>query len=299
MAMASGVPAMSVEEGYRRCEAITRTGAANFYYGIRLLAPERRRAMCAVYAFARRVDDIGDGGLASEEKLRRLDEQSRALAVLSGGDVPQEDPVMVALDDAYGRFAIPPDALQALIAGVRMDVEGVTYESAEDLVLYCRRVAGAIGRACLAIFGLRDPTGTDLLAASRLADDLGVALQLTNILRDVREDAQNGRVYLPAEDLRRFGVSAPGADGGWNAGRQVALFRFEADRARGWFERGMALAPLLDRRSAACLLAMAGIYSRVLGRIEADPERVLRERVSLPIHEKAWIAARSMVGAGR
>jgi phytoene synthase len=293
---------MSIQEGYRCCEAITRAGAANFYYGIRLLAPERRRAMCAVYAFARRVDDIGDGGLAPEEKLRRLDEQSRALAVLETEVVPgaaSEDPVMVALADAYTRFAIPPDALQALIAGVRMDVEGFTYESAEDLVLYCRRVAGAIGRACLAIFGLRDPAGTDLLAANRLADDLGVALQLTNILRDVREDAQNGRVYLPAQDIRRFGVSAPGADGGWDAGRSVALFRFEAERARGWFERGMALAPLLDRRSAACLLAMAGIYRRVLSRIEADPERVLRERVSLPIHEKAWIAARGMVGASR
>jgi 15-cis-phytoene synthase len=289
---------LGAEEAYRRCEAITRAGAANFYYGIRLLAPKRRRAMCAVYAFARRVDDIGDGSLVPEEKLRRLDEQAQALASLSGDPVRGEDPVMVALSDAYTRFAVPPDALQALIAGVHMDVEETAYESFEDLVLYCRRVAGAIGRACLAIFALRDPAGTDMVQADRLADDLGVALQLINILRDIREDAQNGRVYLPAEDLRRFGVIAPGKDID-DPGQLAALIRFEAERANEWFERGIALAPLLDRRSAACLLAMAGIYNRLLSRIVADPQRALGERVALPIHEKAWVAARGMLGVGR
>jgi 15-cis-phytoene synthase len=360
---------IAAEEAYRQCEAITRRTAANFYYGIRLLPLERRRAMCAVYAFARRVDDIGDGSLAREDKLRRLDEQARALAGLSGGGVRDSgrsgvgfasaharpagspdgcgpDPVMVALADAYARFDVPPDALEALIEGVRMDVEGVTYESFDELVLYCRRVAGAIGRACLAIFALRDPAGTDRALADRLADDLGVALQLTNILRDVREDANNGRVYLPAEDLRRFGLIAPGdeheaasliarladrsstrgahnpegwvgpddsvarrgagAEGGnggdredTEAGWLEALVRFQADRAQGWFDRGIALAPLLDRRSAACLLAMAGIYSRLLRRIAADPEHALRERIALPMHEKALVAARSMLGGSR
>ncbi len=306
---------MSTQEAYRQCEAITRATAANFYYGIRLLAPERRRAMCAVYAFARRVDDIGDGELAPEEKLRRLDEQAQALAAFT-----DTDPVMVALADAYARYSVPPDAMQALIAGVRMDVAGVTYESFDELVIYCRRVAGAIGRACLAIFALRDPAGTDLIEADRLADDLGVALQLTNILRDVREDAHNGRVYLPAQDLRRFGLIVAGgehevastivrlAEGGEESGGDSAdeqdmqggdleaLVRFQADRARQWFERGIALAPLLDRRSAACLLAMSGIYSRLLRRIAGDPERALRERIALSMHEKAWVAARSMIG---
>ncbi|MGO9248473.1 MAG: presqualene diphosphate synthase HpnD [Solirubrobacteraceae bacterium] len=281
---------ISTAEAYRRCEAITRRSAANFYYGIRLLAPERRRAMCAVYALARRVDDIGDGQLAREEKLRRLDEQAKALAAPGG-----TDPVMVALADAYARFEVPVDALEALIEGVRMDVEGVRYESFDELVVYCRCVAGAIGRACLAIFVLRDPAGTDRARAERLADDLGVALQLTNILRDVREDAQNGRVYLPAEDLRRFGAIPPGEDRE-QLERMSALVRFQAERARGWFDRGMALAPLLDRRSAACLLAMAGIYSKLLDRIAADPERALRERISLGMHEKAWVAVRSMLG---
>jgi 15-cis-phytoene synthase len=350
----------ATQEAYRECEAITRRTAANFYYGIRLLSPERRRAMCAVYAFARRVDDIGDGTLAHEDKLRRLDAQARALAALGGAgegahgalgapgvtggvasmtetehvrttgvapDRPQADPVMVALADVYARFDVPPDALQALIEGVRMDVEGVMYESFEELVLYCRRVAGAIGRACLAIFALRDPAGTDRAAAQQLADDLGVALQLTNILRDVREDAQIGRVYLPAADLRRFGLIAAGDEGEAaetimrladraaidhdgdgdgakldgepaEAGWLDALVRFQAERARVWFDRGMTLAPLLDRRSAACLLAMAGIYSRLLTRIAADPERALRERVSLPMREKTWVAARSMLGGG-
>jgi phytoene synthase len=311
----------ATREAYRECEAITRRTAANFYYGIRLLSPRRREAMCAVYAFARRVDDIGDGTLEPIEKLRRLDAQTQALAGLPHGPTDAHDPVMIALADAYVSFEIPPDALRALIAGVRMDVQGVSYETFDELVLYCRRVAGAIGRACLAIFALRDPAGTDLAAAQRLADDLGVALQLTNILRDVREDAQNGRVYLPAEDLRRFGLIAagaepeaaativalsdraaidadgagPGAEHG-EAGWLDALVRFQADRARGWFERGIELAPLLDRRSAACLLAMAGIYSRLLTRIAAEPERALRERMSLPMREKAWVAARSMLG---
>jgi 15-cis-phytoene synthase len=311
----------ATREAYRECEAITRRTAANFYYGIRLLSPRRREAMCAVYAFARRVDDIGDGTLEPVEKLRRLDAQTQALAELPRGTADAHDPVMIALADAYVSFEIPPDALQALIAGVRMDVQGVSYETFDELVLYCRRVAGAIGRACLAIFALRDPAGTDLAVAQRLADDLGVALQLTNILRDVREDAQNGRVYLPAEDLRRFGLIATGAEpeaaativaltnraaiAGNGAGPEGApgeagwldaLVRFQADRARGWFERGIELAPLLDRRSAACLLAMAGIYSRLLTRIAAEPERALRERISLPMREKAWVAARSMLG---
>ena len=315
-------PPQTVADAYAHCEEITRRQAANFYYGIRLLPRERRRAMCAAYAFARRIDDIGDGTLAREEKLRRLEEEGRALAELERGApaaAGTDDPVMLALADAYARFSLPAGALGELIEGVRMDVDGVTYEGFEELVLYCRRVAGAIGRVCLAIFGLREGAAVSPPAAEALADDLGVALQLTNILRDVGEDAENGRVYLPAEDLRRFGLLAEG-DGGGAAPELLAaiarggpapdghpvdaaarehlqeLVRFEAERAREWFQRGIALAPLLDRRSAACVLAMAGIYRRLLDRIEAQPEAAMRRRTSLPTREKAWVAARGMLG---
>ena len=313
---------VELAEAYRHCEAVTRREAANFYWGIRLLDRDRRQAMCAVYAFARRVDDIGDGALAHTEKLQRLDAEEAALGAAQPNGAhssPQGDLVMVALADANERFQLPAGVLGELIEGVRMDVEGITYESFDDLVLYCRRVAGAIGRVCLAIFGLRGDAVKDMAQAQVLADDLGVALQLTNILRDVREDAQNARVYLPAEDLRRFGLIGEGDEDGAparlaslaalageeepGAAREdldqvLALMRFEATRAREWFQRGLALGGLLDRRSAACVLAMAGIYSRLLDRIEADPEQALGHRVSLPVHEKAWVAARGMIGGG-
>lgn len=300
---------IDVGEAYRQCEALTRARAANFYYGIRLLPGERRRAMCAVYAFARRIDDIGDGTLPAAEKLQGLEAQAAALAGEPGADA-----VMVALADAHRRFPLPQDALEELIEGVRMDVAGATYETFEQLVVYCRRVAGGIGRLCLAIFGLRQGAGVEVARAQRLADELGVALQLTNILRDVREDAHDGRVYLPAEDLRRFGVAsagegapaavlaaldaAAGSPQGPQAAALVTLVRFEAARAGEWFDRGIALTHMLDRRSAACVLAMAGIYRRLLARIEADPQELARHRVSLPAHEKAWVAARGMLGAG-
>jgi 15-cis-phytoene synthase len=296
---------------YARCEAITREEAGNFFYGIRLLSSERRRAMCAVYAFARRVDDIGDGLLPAPEKLSLLDSEAAMLESLGTSPEFGGDPVARALTDAVMRFGVPVDALAALIEGVRMDVAGVSYETFDELVLYCRRVAGAIGRACLAIFGLRRPGG-DMAAAAVLADDLGVALQITNILRDVREDASNGRVYLPGEDLRRFDlpageleIAAPALLGEIErvvpAGDVAALeglLRMEAARAREWFERGMELVPLLDRRSAACVVAMAGIYRRLLERIDADPSQALTARMSLPAREKAWVAVRGMIGAG-
>jgi phytoene synthase len=303
------VASVSTSEAYSRCEAITRTQAANFYYGIRLLPHAQRQAMCAAYSFARRVDDIGDGRLERVEKLRRLDEAAADLTALEQSDaraLASGDPVLVALSDAHMRFSLPPGALGELIEGVRMDVNGVTYESFEELVLYCRRVAGAIGRVCLAIFGRAAEPGPGGADADALADDLGVALQLTNILRDVREDAENGRVYLPAEDLRRFGViaelDAPAPAqvlAGLSDDALRELVRFEAERAQRWFDRGMQLVPLLNRRSAACVLAMAGIYHRLLERIEGDPARVLRERVSLPAHEKAWVAVRALLGDRR
>jgi phytoene synthase len=340
------------QTAYRQCESLTRAAAGNFYYGIRLLPGHKRRAMCAVYAFARRVDDIADGMLEPQEKLRRLDAAAATLERLEPKD---PDPVLAALADASVRFDLPTDALRELIEGVRMDVTGVSYTDFEELELYCRRVAGSIGRLCLAIFGVRgqrhgpsargmadaDDLGvaqrsgrsasavaSDLEVAQRpvrsasaMADDLGVAMQIANIVRDLREDAEHGRVYLPAKELMRYHLhkDAPleahalvalarqgsmaepsvvaGFDGG-DVGQLYALMRFQCLRSRDMFHRGLELVELLDRRSAACVLAMAGIYWRLLGHIEERPDRALAQRMRLKRWEKAWVAARALVGRG-
>jgi len=271
---------------YRHCERVTRRRAANFFYGIRLLPPAKRRAMCACYAFAREVDDIGDGALPPEQKIAALDElQGR----LHGSNGVEPTPMMLALGDATQRFQLPVDAFDDLIADVRMDIYPARFESFDETVLYCRRVAGSIGRLCLAIFGSSDPE-----RAPALADDLGVAMQLTNIVRDVREDASNERLYLPVEDLERFGC--PEFPEG-SSEALSSLVAFEAGRAREWFDRGLELVPLLDTRSASCVLAMTGIYRRLLDRIEEHPQLVMERRVSLPGWEKAWVAARSLMEA--
>jgi phytoene synthase len=277
---------VSIDEAYEHCESLTRAAAANFYYGICLLPGEKRRAICAVYAFARRIDDIADSMIDQREKLELLDAATRALDCTSTSSV---DPVIVALSDAHTRFSLPIEALEDLIVGVRMDVNGTSYAQFDDLLGYCRLVAGSIGRLCLAIFGARD-----YQRARGLADDLGVAMQLTNILRDLREDSESGRVYLPHEDLVRYHLSTDGRFEG-EEGQLDALVRFQVRRAGEWFDRGLELVPLLDRRSGACVLAMTGIYRRLLAQIEADPERARRERISLPIWEKAWVATRSVL----
>ena len=284
------MPALEVEHAYRECERITRDAAANFFYGIRLLPRPKRDAMSAVYAFARRVDDIGDGDLGTGAKLAALAAERESLAVVAGGGGAVDDPVTVALAHAQRRYDLPLDALTLLIDGVELDVRETRYESFDELVLYCRAVAGSIGRLCLAIFN--DGAGGN--GAARLADDLGVAMQLTNILRDVREDHELGRLYLPSEDLRRFGCHAlPQAD----PESAALLVRFEAERAREWFDRGLELVDLLDSRSAACVLVMTGIYRSILDRIAREPDEVLRRRISLSGWEKAWVAARSLAGA--
>ena len=273
---------MSVAAGYELCRAITKTSAGNFYYGIRLLPRERRLALCCVYAFARRVDDVADGDLPDAEKRAELERLRTSLGALDSAD----DEQLQALGDAARRFPIPLEAFGDLIDGAEQDVAGTRFETFDELVGYCRRVAGSIGRLSLGVFGARDPE-----RAAELGDDLGVALQLTNILRDVREDWEHGRVYLPREDLDRFGVEPPAFSG--------ELVRFEAARAQQWFERGLEVVPLLDRPAAASVTAMAGIYRRLLERIEREPELVLRdERVSLTGWEKSWVAARSLAGAG-
>jgi phytoene synthase len=309
----------AVALAYKHCESITRSRARNFYYGIRLLPPRKRSAMCALYAMARRVDDLGDGiggvpgagspgraaaragaaragaatagaatagaataatAAAAQEQVKRasLDAVRSSLSLLSGLSV------LLALADATREFALPIDAFYELVEGCEWDISGRHYSSFDELVEYCHRVAGSVGRLSLAIYGCEDPA-----SASPLADALGIALQLTNILRDLLEDRDvMGRVYLPAEDLERFAVS-PELEG--KPDDLMALICFETGRASAWYERGLRLLPFLDSRSRACTAAMAGIYHGLLDRIRTDPESVLRGRVSLSAGRKATVAA--------
>jgi 15-cis-phytoene synthase len=286
----------AVALAYKHCERITRSRARNFYYGIRLLPPHKRAAMCALYAMARRIDDVGDSE-AMDGRTAALDDIRRSLSLLAktssglpAGTIPPGDPVLAALADTAARFPLPIDALEELVEGCSWDLDGRRYETFDELVEYCRRVAGTIGRLSLAIYGSRDPQ-----QAEPLADALGVALQLTNILRDLVEDREvMGRVYLPVEDLERFGVNAAleGAPDDLSA-----LICFESGRAEGWYERGLELLPLLDSRSRACTGAMAGIYHRLLDRIRSKPESVLNGRLSLSPVEKGRVALTSLARA--
>jgi len=280
-----------VHGAFEVCESITRTQARNFYYGIRLLQPDKRAALCAVYALARRIDDIGDGDLSRDDKLAALAGVRCSLAEL---DHPGDDPVLTAVADLAARLPLPLGAFDELVDGVEMDVLGRRYADFDELVGYCRRVAGAVGRLCLAVFGSRpDPR------APEYADTLGIALQQINILRDIREDLGNGRVYLPQEDLDRFGVRlTPDGHGDLvdAGGRLTALIRHSADRARLWYEHGQRLIPLLDRRSVACCTAMAGIYLRLLDRITERPSLVFDRRLSLSGWQKAEVAMRALTG---
>ena len=303
---------MNADEAYAQCEQTTWEQARNFAYGIRLLPADKRRALAAVYAFARRIDDIGDGDLPTAEKTAGLEAartQVHALVAAvtgeSAGPLDDADPVVVALTDTGRRFPVPLEAFTELIDGCLADVNQASYETFDDLLWYCRCVAGSIGRLSLGIYGTQHGKPGEPEKQSRLADDLGVALQLTNILRDVREDFLNNRVYLPKEDLDKFGIEfAPFGSpepfpGDAMQARFANLVEFEASRAREWYGSGLRLLATIDRRSAACTGAMAGIYRRLLERIARNPHAVLEGRMSLPGSEKALVAAEALAGLDR
>jgi len=220
--------------------------------------------------------------------LSRSQVRTQIDRLASGPDL-DDDPVLFALSDAARRYPIPLDALGELVAGCEMDCRAQHYATFEELVIYCQCVAGSIGRLSLGVFGSAEPE-----RAGELANTLGVALQLTNILRDVVEDRDvMGRVYLPSDDLARFRCNA---DASGPTEPLASLIRFEVGRAKERYEQGLQLLNLLDRRSKACVSAMAGIYRRLLERIEHDPLAILDRRVSVPSWEKAWVAARSLAG---
>jgi phytoene synthase len=284
---------MDPQAAYEHCERVVRSRARNFAYGIRLLPSTKRQALSAVYAFARRVDDIGDG---SETRGERLTQLAAARDELHHMEQHPEDPVLVALADAAQQHPIPLAAFDELIDGCEADVRGTDYATADELTFYCRCVAGSIGRLSLGVYGV-EPSRFE--EASGYADSLGVALQLTNILRDVREDGLMGRVYLPADELVRHGCTLKIDEHGRfvdDDADLAALVRDQAQRAKTWYDEGLRLLPLLDRRSAACTAAMAGIYRRLLLRIADQPLSALNTRMSLPAWEKGVVAARALAG---
>jgi phytoene synthase len=271
-----------VEAAYAEVERLTRQRARNFAYGIMLLPRPKRRAIAAVYAFARRVDDIADGPLPDEEK-RVLLEQLRGRLEAT----PGEEAMFVALADARERFSIPRDALSALVDGGVQDTEQTRYADFDELRRYCARVAGAVGRACVAIYGPRSgltakrtsggETGAERSGGSpertrneARAETLGIALQLINIVRDVAEDWSLGRVYLPQDELARFGVAEDDIAEGIVTPAWRELMGFQAERARAHLGEGLILLDYLDRRSAACVATFAGLYRSTLDRIEHD-----------------------------
>ena len=277
---------MSVEQAYEECRRIARASGSSFYAGMRLLPAGRRDALFAVYALARRIDDVADGPLGDAEKLAALRALRGELAAIG----TSADPVLVAVADAAVRRPIPLDAFEDLLDGAEADVHGIHHETFAELERYCRQVAGSIGRLALGVFETPDRD-----AAAPLADDLGVALQLGNILRDLGDDLRQGRSYLPEEDFARFGCAVHGAV---IEGDAELLVAFAAERALAWLEHGLELLPLLDRRSATCVLAMATSYRLVVERIAAEPSLALGPRVSLPPWRKRLLLARALVGSG-
>ena len=246
---------MTTSQAYAEVERLTRRRARNFAYGIMVLPREKRRAIAAIYAFARRVDDIADGDLPVEEKRAQLEALDDTLRSEAG-----DDAMFIALADARRRFPIPESALLALIAGGLQDLEQTRYAHFEELRDYCTKVAGAVGVACVAVYGSDDV---------QRAETLGIALQLINIIRDVREDWELGRVYLPQDELASFGVTEEDIAAGVATPAWRALMTFQAERARSFLRDGLGLVKTLDTRSALCVSTFAGLYRATLERIEA------------------------------
>jgi phytoene synthase len=266
---------MSVEEAYAEVGRITRREAKNFAYGIMVLPRAKRQAIAAIYAFARRVDDVADGGLPPEQRRAELEELRAAL------DAEPSDPVFVALRDARDRFGIPREPLAALVDGGLQDIEQSTYADFEALRGYCEKVAGAVGLACVPVYGSDD---------TEHAETLGIALQLINIIRDVDEDRQLGRVYLPQDEIAAFGVEeiAPSPE-------FRELMAFQAARARAHLAEGLKLLDSLDRRSALCVGTFAGLYRETLDRIEANGFDVFGEKTRLSTPRKLAVVAKELL----
>jgi 15-cis-phytoene synthase len=285
----AGVPtALALDEDYERCAEITRRASSNFYYAFMLLPPERRRALYAVYAFCRFVDDIADDELVTDPRTMLARWREELGNVFAGRP---SRAISRALGDNIIRFNIPLRPFEEIIDGVEMDLTRRRYESFSDLSVYCRRVASAVGLICIEIFGYRHPS------TRVYAEKLGIACQLTNILRDVGEDAARGRIYLPLEDLTRFGVTEEEIlNRSWTP-RFRSLMEFEAARARQYYRDAEELLGSEDRGSMLAAEAMRLIYAALLERIARANYRVFERRVSLSAGHKLYLVGRAWAGA--
>jgi len=274
---------MNVEESYAWCEGVARSQAKNFYYSFLLLSKPQRRAMCAVYAFMRYCDDLSDDEGIPDRAAAIARWRADLVAALAGHSA--DHAVWPAFIDSVTQYKIPHQYFYDMIAGVSSDLEPHRVQTFEELYDYCYHVASVVGLTVIHIFGFESQD------ALLLAEKCGLAFQLTNILRDVREDAEKNRVYLPAEDLARFAVAPPTFE---PRERFIELMRFETQRARDYYREAAPLVGLIDARSRASLRALIGIYSRLLDRIEASDYDVLARRVRVPTWEKLWVLMRSV-----
>jgi phytoene synthase len=277
-----------LEASYAHCRAVARARAKNFYYSFVLLDPDRKSAMCAVYAFMRYCDDLSDEPGATRTAMDRWRE---ALAEAFAGR-PDSSPVWPAFLDTVARYEIPHEYFHDMIEGVASDIGAPrAIGTFQELYDYCYRVASVVGLTTSHIFGFTsDRAKQDALP---LAEKCGIAFQLTNILRDVKEDAELGRIYLPAEDLERFGVSVDDLAQGMRTERFGALMEFEIARAREYYRVSRPLLGLVRPQARASLWALIAIYGGLLERIAESHYDVLRYRISLGVPEKLWIVARA------
>lgn len=277
---------LPLDASYHECQRLTRRTATNFYYSFLVLPRAKRRAMCALYAFLRRTDDLGDNDQPVEIRREALRQWRASLDRAFAGDF--DAPWFPALADTVAHYGIPPAYLHAAIDGVEMDLDRQQYETFAELAEYCEKVACVVGLACIHIWGFRGPQ------ALEPARKCGLAFQLTNILRDVKEDAQAGRIYLPQEDLRRFGYTADDLHAGVRDGRFTALMRFEIARAEQFYREAAELNEWLEPDGRVVFRAMLGIYRGLLDEIKRHEGDVFTHRVRLSSWRKLRIAAGSL-----
>ena len=274
-----------LELAYEQCRLITRREAKNFYYAFITLPPGKRKAIYAAYAFCRLCDDAADEEIGIEQKLNLLAQLRHELSLAySGGDT---GPVFTALAHAANVFDIPEGDLQEVVSGVETDLTKSRYQDFDELRTYCYRVSSVVGLICIQIFGYSDVRAKDHAVA------LGLAMQLTNILRDIKEDLDRDRVYLPLDEIERFGYSVEEMRAGVVNEAYRHLMEFQVRRARQHFDSGFKLLPLLSSRSRACPAVLGQIYSRILDRIEARDFNVFNGRVGLSKGEKYLVTAQT------